>query len=92
MSGERCRSPLNPKCGSTDIAVYIMYGGAKLPVCSRCWEQIAESDMEWGDGVSAEKRRSQVEEAKRRMLEDVRRQALEELADSTVRRLKRFKP
>ena len=92
MSVERCKSPLNPKCGSTDIAVYIMYGGAKLPVCSRCWEQIAESDMEWGEGVSAEKRRRQVEEAKRRMLEDARRRALEELADRAVRRLKRLKP
>jgi len=91
LSVERCRSPLNPKCGNTDIAVYIMCGGVKFPVCSRCWEQIAESDMEWGEGVSAEKRRSQVEEAKRRLLEDVERQALEELAERTVRRLKGLK-
>jgi hypothetical protein len=48
--------------------------------------------MERGEGVSAEKRRSQVEEAKRRLLEDVERQALEELADRTARRLKRLKP
>jgi hypothetical protein len=89
---ERCRSPLNPKCGSTDIAAYIIYGGVKLPVCSRCWEQIAELNMEWGEGVSAEKLRSQVEEAKRRLLKDVERQALEELAERTARRLKRLKP
>jgi len=89
---ERCRSPLNPKCGSTDIAVYIVYGGAKLPVCGRCWEKIAESDMEWGEGVSAEKLRSQAEEAKRRLLEEAERQALEELAERAARRLKRLKP
>lgn len=77
---ERCRSPLNPRCGSRDIAVYIFYGGVKLPVCGRCWERIADSDLEWGEGVSGRKLRSQVEEAKRRLLEEVKRQALEELA------------
>ena len=58
---ERCSSPLNPNCGSGDIALYIVYGGRKLPICRRCWEQIAETDMEWGDGVSRAKLKRQVE-------------------------------
>jgi len=47
---ERCRNPFRKKrCGRTDIEVYIMYKGERLPICSKCWKKIAESDYEWGN-------------------------------------------
>ena len=47
---ESCRSPLNPNCGNTDIAVYIVVGDERLPICSKCWRVIADGDYEWGEG------------------------------------------
>jgi hypothetical protein len=47
---ERCRNPWNGKCENTDIQVYILYRGEKLPICSRCWSEICETDLEWGEG------------------------------------------
>jgi len=49
---ERCRNPWNGKCENTDIQVYILYRGEKLPICSRCWSEICEGDLEWGEGES----------------------------------------
>jgi hypothetical protein len=40
-------SPLNPNCNSTEIAVYMYFGGRKLPICWGCWREIAGSDLEW---------------------------------------------
>jgi len=45
---ERCRNPWNGKCENTDIILYILYRNEKLPICSKCWSQICESDLEWG--------------------------------------------
>jgi len=44
---ERCMSPLNPRCGSERIKLYIMWKGRRLPICESCWRKIAESDLEW---------------------------------------------
>jgi len=49
MSMESCRNPLNPNCKNTDIAVYIMVGDERLPICSKCWRAIADEDYEWGE-------------------------------------------
>ena len=45
---ERCRNPWNGRCKSTDIELYIMYKGAKLPICRSCWTMLAEKNVEWG--------------------------------------------
>ncbi len=51
MNGvEHCRNPWNGKCRNTDIEVFILYKGDRLPICRHCWSKIAESDIEWGRG------------------------------------------
>jgi hypothetical protein len=40
-------NPWNGKCLSTDISLYIMYKGAQLPICRKCWESISSKDYEW---------------------------------------------
>ena len=44
---ESCQNPWNPNCGSSEIELYIMHEGVKLPICRSCWEEIALSDLEW---------------------------------------------
>jgi hypothetical protein len=46
---EHCRNPWNGKCRNTDIEVFIVYKGDRLPICRRCWSKIAETDIEWGE-------------------------------------------
>jgi len=36
------------RCDSTNIVIYIMWKGKKLPLCHKHWAKIAESDKEWG--------------------------------------------
>jgi hypothetical protein len=48
---ERCKNPWNGKCNSTDIQLYIEYKGRQLPICSRCWNKIADRRIEWGREV-----------------------------------------
>lgn len=46
---EVCQNPwLKHPCKNTDIVVYIVYENQRLPICRKCWEKIAESDLEWG--------------------------------------------
>jgi len=45
--GERCMNPWNGKCSSTDIALYIMFKGRRLPICRKCWKDISSKDIEW---------------------------------------------
>ena len=48
MRREVCMNPWKrKKCGSTDIAVYILYKGRIIPICSKCWLEIAKSSREW---------------------------------------------
>jgi hypothetical protein len=44
---EHCKNPWNKECKSSDIEVYILFGGEKLPICRRCWSRIANKDLEW---------------------------------------------
>jgi hypothetical protein len=46
---EKCRNPLKPECESRDIAVYVQAGSERLPICRRCWELLAEEDVEWDE-------------------------------------------
>lgn len=86
---EKCRSPLNPSCGRRDIAVYIVYGGRKLPICKGCWEQIADTDLEWGEGVSEAKMKRQAKEVLKAILERAEREAAEKAAREFLRSFKR---
>jgi len=45
---DRCRNPWK-KCDRHDIVVFIDYKGDELPICERCWAEIAVSDHEWGN-------------------------------------------
>jgi len=47
LKKETCLNPWNGKCGNTDIALYIMYRGRRLPICRDCWEAISSKDIEW---------------------------------------------
>ena len=44
---ERCLNPWNGDCKSTDIAIYIMYKGNKIPLCWKCWRKISKKNLEW---------------------------------------------
>ncbi|MDH5440348.1 MAG: hypothetical protein OEZ48_08035 [Candidatus Bathyarchaeota archaeon] len=44
---ESCGNPWNPNCESSEIELYIMYEGAKVPICRSCWQELAETDLEW---------------------------------------------
>jgi len=48
-------NPWNGRCRRTDIEVYIWFRGRKLPICRRCWAELAEKPFEWG-GAEAVKR------------------------------------
>jgi len=85
---ETCRSPLNPNCGGRDIAVYIVWDGKRLPICHKCWMQIAETDLEWGEGVSKARLKRQIEEAKRAIIEKAIGEAIEKEAAKFARSLK----
>ncbi|MCW4008821.1 MAG: hypothetical protein NWF09_09075 [Candidatus Bathyarchaeota archaeon] len=46
---ETCKSPLKRDCSGTDIKLYIQVGEERLPICSKCWEKLADSDAEWDE-------------------------------------------
>ena len=48
-NNELCRNPWNGRCESSEIALYIFYDGERLPICWKCWNEIAEHDLEWGN-------------------------------------------
>lgn len=86
---ERCQSPLNPECGSRDIVVYIMFGGKRLPICRKCWEMLADSNLEWGEKkMSVRTRHRRVEEAKRKLMEKAIEEAKAEAVEKIMRRAK----
>jgi len=47
ISEIHCMNPWNPECRNTDIEVSIYYDGRMVPICRRCWEEIANKDVEW---------------------------------------------
>jgi hypothetical protein len=44
---EQCKNPWNGECRNTDIEVYIYHRGTQIPICSHCWREIADKDIEW---------------------------------------------
>ncbi len=44
---ENCLNPWNGECASTNIVLYIIYKGKRLPICHTCWEAISSKDIEW---------------------------------------------
>ncbi|MCD6089776.1 hypothetical protein J7K07_08705 [Candidatus Bathyarchaeota archaeon] len=44
---EKCMNPWNKKCSNTDIILYIMFNGKRLPICHKCWEEISSKNIEW---------------------------------------------
>jgi len=44
---EHCKNPWNGECKNADIEVYIYYKGRQIPICSHCWHEIADKDIEW---------------------------------------------
>jgi len=44
---ERCKNPLRKECRESDIAVYILFKGERLPICRQCWSRMADDDVEW---------------------------------------------
>jgi hypothetical protein len=44
---ETCMNPWNGRCSNTDITLYIIYEGSRLPICRKCWEAISSNDHEW---------------------------------------------
>jgi len=44
---EHCRNPWNGRCENADIEVYIYYKGRRLAICSTCWANIADKNLEW---------------------------------------------
>ncbi|UCD40231.1 MAG: hypothetical protein JSV87_01420 [Candidatus Bathyarchaeota archaeon] len=44
---EHCKNPWNGKCTASDVQLYIYYKNKQVPICQRCWNQIADKDLEW---------------------------------------------
>ena len=45
---EICQNPWKPECKRTDIVVVIIHRYKKCLICKVCWNEIADSDKEWG--------------------------------------------
>ncbi|MFQ6068035.1 MAG: hypothetical protein ACE5KD_00670 [Candidatus Bathyarchaeia archaeon] len=44
---EKCQNPWKSECRNTDIEVYIMHEEQQLPICTHCWQRIADENYEW---------------------------------------------
>ncbi len=44
---EHCKNPWNEKCKNSDIELYIVYKGVQHPICSCCWNKLAEKTFDW---------------------------------------------
>jgi hypothetical protein len=42
-----CQNPWKGKCKNSDIEVYIYYHDKRLPLCRKCWNKIADKDLDW---------------------------------------------
>lgn len=62
-----------------------------MPVCRKCWEEIADSDLEWGEGVSKAKLERSVEEAKRQVMERLEREIIEKSSAEAAKTVARKK-
>jgi len=46
---EHCKNPWKNDCKNGNIKLYIQFKGEKLPICKRCWNHLADSELNWGD-------------------------------------------
>jgi hypothetical protein len=46
---EQCQNFLKPKCGCTDIVLYIQLDSERLPICKNCWPELAELTEDWNE-------------------------------------------
>jgi len=46
---EQCKNFLKPKCGCTDIVLYIQLDSERLPICTKCWSELADLTIEWSE-------------------------------------------
>jgi hypothetical protein len=44
---EQCKNPIKPDCNNEDIVVYIQINQEKYPICQKCWNQLAETTIDW---------------------------------------------
>lgn len=44
---EQCKNPWNKECKNDNIQVYIIVKGERVPICRRCWDRLADQDVEW---------------------------------------------
>ena len=51
---EHCKNPSNQKCKNTDIELYIVYKGVQHPICSCCWNTLAEKPFDWEEPSSTQ--------------------------------------
>ena len=51
---EHCKNPLNEGCKNTDIELYIVYKGVQHPICSCCWNTLAEKTFDWEEPSSTQ--------------------------------------
>ncbi|MCW3981466.1 MAG: hypothetical protein NWF11_08350 [Candidatus Bathyarchaeota archaeon] len=47
LQEENCENPWKADCSRTDIELYITTDMRQLPICTSCWDMIAEQDLEW---------------------------------------------
>jgi len=67
---EHCKNPWNEKCKNTEIELYIIYKGVKHPICSCCWDTLAEKTFEWAEPSSTQALREVRNEMKNDYLEN----------------------
>ncbi|MDR2202812.1 MAG: hypothetical protein LBE76_00600 [Nitrososphaerota archaeon] len=44
---EQCKNPLNPKCQSKDIVLYLQINQEKIAICQQCWIDLSETTEDW---------------------------------------------
>ena len=49
---EHCKNPWNEKCKNSEIELYIVYKGVQHPICSCCWDTLAEKTFDWTEPSS----------------------------------------
>jgi hypothetical protein len=54
---EQCRNFLKLECDCTDIVLYIQLGSERLPICKKCWSELADLTVEWDEhGLKSEEK------------------------------------
>lgn len=45
--GLTCKNPWNKNCKNRNIELFIYYRDEFIPICSNCWRELAEKDLNW---------------------------------------------